>query len=218
MGPVTSTTRLPRRLLLALALLTTLVLAVPTTASALPPGIPSKATAIAELADLTVSDESTMTGYDRDLFPTWITIEGTCDTREFVLERDGTDVGTDSACKATSGEWYSEYDGVTTTDPGSFDIDHVVPLAEAWRSGAADWTTDERKAFANDVDDSQLIAVSASSNRSKGDEDPSTWLPTETSFQCTYAKMWVGSKSHWDLAAQQSEVDELGTLLDTCTS
>ncbi len=109
---------------------------------------------------------------------------------------------------------------MTHPDPGGFDIDIdiIVPRAEAWRSGAADWTTDERKAFANDVNYSQLIAVSASSNRSKGDGDPSTWLPTQTAFRCTYAKMWVGSKSHWDLAAQQSEVDQLTAPLDACTS
>ncbi|MDE9366617.1 HNH endonuclease family protein [Luteipulveratus sp. YIM 133132] len=193
-----------------------LVLCFPADADAAPPGIPDTATARTYLSELTVKTEGSMTGYSRDKFPHWITIEGTCDTRETVLKRDGTNVSTGSDCYPTSGSWYSEYDGVTTSDPSSFDIDHIVQLAEAWRSGASSWTTAQRQAFANDLDHSQLIAVSASSNRSKSDQDPSTWVPTRTAYGCTYAKMWIASKHQWDLAAQQAEVDELTTLLDTC--
>ncbi|AKU15193.1 HNH endonuclease family protein [Luteipulveratus mongoliensis] len=202
------------------AILTVLLLAVtfPSQASATPPGIPSTSTAKSYLASLTVKTEGSMTGYSRDKFPHWITIEGTCDTREEVLKRDGTGVSVDSACKATDGSWYSEYDGVTTSDPGTFDIDHVVPLAEAWRSGASGWTTAKRQDFANDLEHSQLIAVSASSNRSKGDQDPSTWQPTRTAYRCTYAKIWVASKHAWGLSAQQAEVDALTTLLNGCSS
>jgi hypothetical protein len=96
------------------------------------------------------------------------------------------------------------------------DIDHVVALAEAWRSGASSLTTSRRQSFANDVDEPQLIAVSASSNRSKGDEDPSTWTPTRTSYHCTYSKMWIASKYAWDLRLQSTEKTALESMLDTC--
>lgn len=183
---------------------------------ATPPNIPSESTARSELTALVVSAEDPMTGYSRDLFPTWIAISGNCNTREWVLERDGTGVTVDGACEPTSGSWFSEYDGVTITASSGVDIDHVVPLAEAWRSGASSWTTSRRQSFGNDVDDPQLIAVSASSNRSKGDEDPSTWKPTRTSYYCTYSKMWIASKYTWDLRLQSTEKMALQSMLDSC--
>ncbi|MGW3812137.1 hypothetical protein ACWD50_37010, partial [Micromonospora sp. NPDC005113] len=98
-------------------------------ASATPPGIPSKATAQSQLNALTVAAQGSTSGYSRDLFPHWITISGSCNTREQVLKRDGTSVVVDSSCAATSGRWYSPYDGATWTAASDVDIDHVVPLA-----------------------------------------------------------------------------------------
>jgi hypothetical protein len=66
--------------------------------------------------------------YERDYFKTLITISGTCNTREYVLKRDGTNVVTSSACTATSGTWYSDYDGATWIAASDVDIDHIVPL------------------------------------------------------------------------------------------
>ena len=73
-----------------------------------------------------------MTGYSRDEFPHWHTVSGACNTREVVLQRDGTGVVQDSACAATSGSWKSPYDGATWTAASDVDIDHMVPLANAW--------------------------------------------------------------------------------------
>lgn len=168
------------------------------------------------LAGLTVATEGSMSGYSRAEFPHWISQSGACDTRETVLKRDGTSVVTGTDCHPTSGRWFSPYDGVTLTAASGVDIDHVVPLAEAWRSGAASWTTSRRQAFANDLQHPQLIAVSASSNRSKGDQDPSTWQPTVTSYRCTYARMWIGSKDAWGLTLQSSEKSALSAALDAC--
>nr|WP_246126726.1 HNH endonuclease family protein [Embleya hyalina] len=153
--------------------------------------------------------------YDRSLFPTWINISGTCDTREWILKRDGVGVSTNSACTATSGTWTSAYDNVVTTDPSTFDIDHVIPLSEAWASGAWAWTTTRRRTFANDVNDPQLIAVSASSNRSKGDRDPAEWLP-QASFRCTYARAWVQVKHDYALTVDSSEKSALTSILNGC--
>jgi hypothetical protein len=75
-------------------------------------------------------------------------------------------------CALTGGEWLSYYDGKTVTDPSRLDIDHMVPLAEAWDSGAAEWTAERREAYANDLGaEHSLVAVTAKSNRSKGDKD-----------------------------------------------
>ncbi|ADL45432.1 MULTISPECIES: HNH endonuclease family protein [Micromonospora] len=185
-------------------------------ASATPPGIPSKATAQSQLNALTVAAQGSMAGYSRDLFPHWITITGTCNTREQVLKRDGTSVVVNSSCAATSGRWYSPYDGATWYAASDVDIDHVVPLAEAWRSGADSWTTSRRQSFANDLTRPQLIAVTDNVNQSKGDQDPSTWQPSLTSYRCTYSKMWITVKYNWGLTLQSSEKSALQDMLNTC--
>ncbi|MDG4817029.1 MULTISPECIES: DUF1524 domain-containing protein [unclassified Micromonospora] len=188
------------------------------TAEATPPGIPSKATAQSQLNALAVANEGSTSGYSRDLFPHWITISGSCDTREQVLKRDGTSVVVNTSCQATSGRWYSPYDGVTWTAASDVDIDHVVPLAEAWRSGANSWTTSRRQSFANDLSHPQLIAVTDNVNQSKGDQDPSTWQPSLSSYRCTYSKMWITVKYAWGLRLQSSEKSALQSMLNTCSS
>ncbi|MGW0217865.1 HNH endonuclease family protein [Micromonospora chokoriensis] len=185
---------------------------------AAPPGIPSKATAQSQLNALTVAAQGSSSGYSRDLFPHWITVSGSCNTREQVLKRDGTSVVVDSSCAATSGRWYSPYDGATWTAASDVDIDHVVPLAEAWRSGASSWTTSRRQSFANDLSRPQLIAVTDNVNQSKGDQDPSTWQPPLSSYRCTYSKMWITVKYSWGLTLQSSEKSALQSMLNTCSS
>ncbi|WP_237742685.1 HNH endonuclease family protein [Actinopolymorpha alba] len=186
-------------------------------AAATPRNVPSKSTAQAELNALTVASEGSMTGYSRDLFPHWITISGTCNTRETVLKRDGSNVVVDGSCYATSGSWYSPYDGATWYSPTDVDIDHVVPLAEAWRSGASGWTTSRRQAFANDLTYPQLIAVTDNVNQAKGDNDPASWKPPRTSYYCTYSKMWIRVKYHWSLKLQSSEKSALQSMLNSCS-
>ena len=186
------------------------------TASATPPNIPSAATARSELSALRVATDGSMTGYSRDKFPHWITISGSCDTRETVLKRDGTGVVTNSSCAATSGSWYSPYDDATWHASSDVDIDHVVPLAAAWRTGASSWTTSQRQAYANDLSNPQLIAVTDNVNQSKGDQTPATWKPPRTAYWCTYAKMWVHVKYRYSLTVNSSEKSALTSMLGTC--
>ncbi|MET9169894.1 HNH endonuclease family protein [Streptomyces misionensis] len=186
----------------------------PAASAALPTPV-SAATARSYLSQLTVATEN-RTGYSRDKFPTWITIEGTCDTREWILKRDGTNVVTDSACKATSGSWYSPYDGATWTAASDVDIDHLVPLAEAWDSGAGKWTTAQRQAFANDVTRPQLLAVTDNVNQSKGDQDPATWVPSRSAYVCTYVRAWVQVKYYYDLSVDSAEKTALQNYLASC--
>ncbi|MCO5971003.1 HNH endonuclease family protein [Actinoallomurus soli] len=200
----------------ALALVAALTAGTAGTAGATPPNIPSASTAASRLATLTVAAESHQSTYDRSLFPHWITISGTCNTREEVLKRDGTNVVTDSSCAATSGKWYSPYDGATWTAASDVDIDHLVPLAEAWRSGAWAWTTAQRQAFANDLNEPQLWAVTDNVNQAKGDQDPTTWKPSLTSFWCTYARAWIQVKWYYGLTLQSAEKTALTSMLNTC--
>lgn len=216
-GAAMPTNRTVVRLLTLLVSLTgAFALLLSGTANATPPNIPSESSARSQLASLTVAPDGSQTGYDRDKFPHWSDQGDSCNTREVVLERDGTNVQTGSNCAPTSGSWFSPYDGATWSDPADVDIDHVVPLAEAWRSGASGWTTAQRAAFANDLDDPQLIAVTDNVNQSKGDQEPEAWKPPLTSYWCTYARMWIGVKYSWDLTVESAEVSALNEMLNRC--
>ncbi|MFG2300030.1 HNH endonuclease family protein [Actinacidiphila glaucinigra] len=186
----------------------------PTAQAALPTPV-SAATARTYLASLKVATEN-RTGYDRDLFPHWITISGACNTRETVLKRDGSGVVTDSACAATSGSWYSVYDGATWTAASDLDIDHLVPLAEAWDSGASAWTTAKRQSFANDLTRPQLLAVTDNVNQAKGDQDPATWMPSRSAYACTYVRAWVQVKYYYGLSVDSAEKSKLSSVLSGC--
>ncbi|MER6198466.1 HNH endonuclease family protein [Streptomyces sp. NPDC001586] len=198
----------------ALAALTSLLNA--PTAQAAPPTPISASAARAYLATVTPKAEGSTSGYSRDLFPHWSTVSGSCNTRETVLKRDGVNVVQDSSCAAVSGSWYSEYDGATWTAASDLDIDHVVPLAEAWRSGANSWTTSTRQQFANDRTRPQLIAVTDNVNQAKGDLDPGKWLPPRTAYRCTYARMWVQVKQYWGLSMDSGEKTALVNILNGC--
>ncbi|WP_203720879.1 HNH endonuclease family protein [Paractinoplanes brasiliensis] len=162
-----------------------------------------------------VTRAGSMSGYSRDKFPHWRSTGSNCDVRDTVLKRDGRNVKT-SGCNVVAGTWTSFYDGKVLNSPDKVDIDHTVPLANAWRSGASKWTTDQREEFANDLDDPQLLAVSASSNRSKGDQDPSTWKPTDTSTWCEYAQDWIAVKAKWKLTVTTKEKVALEDMLGDC--
>lgn len=175
----------------------------------------SAGSAKAQLDKLTVAKAGSMKGYSREKFPHWRSTGGNCDVRDSVLKRDGTKVKL-SGCNVVAGTWKSIYDGKTLTSPTQVDIDHMVPLANAWRSGASAWTTAQREDFANDLDDPQLIAVSASANRSKGDQDPSTWKPADPSSWCEYAEDWIAVKTHWKLTVTTAEKPALADMLEKC--
>jgi hypothetical protein len=185
-------------------------------ASAIPPDIPSAETARTELAALTVAPDGSMDGYDRDKFPHWNTIEGSCNAREMVLQRDGDGVEVGSDCAPTSGSWTSPYDGDTWTAPADVDIDHMVPLAAAWRSGASGWTTAQREAFANDLGGPQLWAVTDNVNQEKGDKTPEAWKPPLQSHWCEYSRAYTHVKYEYSLTVNSAEKGALEDMLATC--
>ncbi|MEU4953041.1 HNH endonuclease family protein [Streptomyces lavendulae] len=180
------------------------------------PEAPPASVARTELAALTVDAPHSMAGYSRARFPHWAQQGQQCDTREIVLARDGQDVVRDEQCRAVSGAWFSPYDDRTLTAASQVDIDHIVPLANAWRSGADTWDTPTRKAFANDLENPQLIAVSAASNRSKGDQSPDQWSPPSRAYWCTYSRAWTHIKHVYRLNITAAERDQLNVMLDTC--
>lgn len=159
------------------------------------------------------------TGYERTKFKHWIDEDkDSCNTRsEVLIAESRTEPVIEPGCKVTSGTWFSYYDQQTVTAPGGLDIDHMVPLAEAWDSGASGWTAARRQAYANDLGaEHSLVAVTAKTNRSKSDQDPATWMPPADDARCTYLADWVSTKLRWRLTADQAEVRMLTLLSDGC--
>lgn len=158
-------------------------------------------------------------GYERDLFLHWTDADGDgCDAREEVLlEESQATLRPGRGCVIQGGRWLSPYDSALTTDPSTLDIDHMVPLAEAWASGGFRWNAKTREAFANDLKyDGSLVAVTASSNRSKGDSDPAEWLPPVQSYWCTYATTWIAVKYRWRLSIDPRERQALRVIVQGC--
>ncbi|WP_435881780.1 HNH endonuclease family protein, partial [Streptomyces parvus] len=152
-----------------------------TAPSGAPGGAPDKGgLALAEaIRKIPVAGEK-RTGYERDSFKHWVDEDDDgCPTRQEVLLAEAVTAPEQGArCTISGGSWTSYYDEVEVTDAKKLDIDHMVPLAEAWDSGAHDWTPERREAYANDLgSERSLVAVTAKTNRSKADKDPAAWMP-----------------------------------------
>lgn len=169
------------------------------------------------IADLPGATED-RSGYSRDLFRHWVDADGDgCSTRNEVLIEEADDpVTVGSGCSLSGGRWYSYYDGVSWTATGDVDIDHLVPLAEAWDSGASGWSAGERESYANDLGDRRsLVGVTDDVNQAKGDQDPAEWLPELQ--QCRYLGEWVAVKIRWGLSVDPAERSALSSLASGCS-
>ncbi|WP_152363265.1 HNH endonuclease family protein [Microlunatus speluncae] len=156
-------------------------------------------------------------GYDRDKFVHWVDADGDgCDARDEVLIEEADDPPTvGSGCSLSGGRWFSYYDGVSHTQTSDVDIDHLVPLAEAWDSGAYRWPASRRQSYANDLGDHRtLVGVTDNVNQAKGDQDVAEWLPAQQ--QCRYLREFVAAKIRWSLAVDSAEKAAMEDLAGGC--
>ncbi|HEX6870368.1 MAG TPA: HNH endonuclease family protein [Micromonosporaceae bacterium] len=170
------------------------------------------------VADLPVATE-VRTGYSRDLFPHWIDADGDgCNTRyEVLIDEAVTAPTVGSGCSLSGGRWYSYYNNAYYTLTSDLDIDHMVALAEAWDSGARNWTTARRRDYANDLADPRtLVAVKDTVNQSKGDRDPAEWMPSYSGATCRYIEEWVVVKVRWRLTVDSTEKATLTNYANSC--
>lgn len=186
---------------------------------------PSKTASLAALDKLKVANDGSMAGYSREKFSHWrdastygwpVAPSDACTAREAALFRDGTGVKVNpSTCAPTAGRWLDPYTATWLTKPTQIQIDHVVPLAEAWRTGAARWTANQRTAYAN----APLVLVSAEgrANGAKGDKGPEAWKPTNKASHCLYAKRWIAVKATYKLTTSAPEKTALTGMLNTCS-
>lgn len=155
----------------------------------------------------TICSSFLICGYSRSDYKHWIDADGDCqNTRQEILIKESIeDVKlSKNGCTVIEGKWYDSYTNQYFTNPKELDIDHMVPLAEADRSGGNKWSSEKKMEYANDIN-LVLIPVSKSANRSKGDKDPSDWMPSNKNYRCEYLRRWVDIKKKWELNMDDKE-------------
>ncbi|TFC36866.1 HNH endonuclease family protein [Cryobacterium sp. TMT2-14] len=175
------------------------------------------------LATLPVKGKAAKTGYDRtgEFGSAWRDVDDNgCDTRNDILARDLAAIVTDASCRVLSGQLLAPYTGESVsfergeTTSMLVQIDHLVALSNAWQTGAAQLTREERIALANDP--LNLLASDGVSNSQKGDGDAATWLPAEKSFRCEYVAHQISVKATYGLWVAPAEHDAMVRVLATC--
>ncbi|MEV0822706.1 HNH endonuclease family protein [Nonomuraea rubra] len=178
-----------------------------------------------KLAKLAVKGRAPKTGFDRDKFgPAWSDVDRNgCDTRNDILKRDLEDEtfrpGTHD-CIVLTGTLHDPYSGKTIRFKRGQDtstdvqIDHLIPLSDAWQKGAQQWPATKRKEFANDP--MNLMAVDGPLNGQKSDSDAATWLPPRKSYRCTYIAKQIDVKAKYGLWVTSAEKDAMKGILDNC--
>jgi hypothetical protein len=194
-----------------------------------PPTPQEKSAALSQLDSITVANAQNV-NYQRSEWKHWVAQPGrSCwDTREAVLYRDaeqGSTVLLDkngaitsdkgSACSIKSGKWIDPYSGNVFTNPSDLDVDHLVPLSYTAQHGGQEWSAQKKQDYANSLtDEGHLLAVSASENRSKGDNGPSEYKP-KTNL-CQYGMDWVSVTKTWNISVTQADKDSIASMLSTC--
>jgi hypothetical protein len=145
----------------------------------------------AAVQDLRVAPED-RNGYDRDAFGDY--------DRDALL----------AASMEQHGDYYSAYDNVHYDDASEVDVDHAVALAEAWDSGADEWSEARRDEFAGDT--ANLALLTDNVNQSKSAQDIEEWQPSYDGAVGGYVTRWVQVKSKYDLSVNQAEREALLAL------
>lgn len=159
-------------------------------------------------------------GYDRSkYFGSWKDANGDCqNTRAEVLlaeTRTTARYTTSRRCTVSRGTWVTNWDNRTYYSASDVQIDHLVPVHEAWGSGARFWSQARRIAFYNDLGDYRsLNAQTGSLNASKQASGPERWMPPRN--RCRYIADWVAVKIRWGLKVDIYERATLIRYADSC--
>lgn len=205
---------------LQIAIITSLSIALVTPQSGVAVTV-KKESVITVIETLPVKGRAAKTGYDRSSFSHWRDPDRNgCDARNDILRRDLVNIevkaGT-NGCKLLAGILQDPYSGKNIEfifGASLIDIDHVVALSNAWQTGAFQLSEEMRLQFANDP--LNLLAVSASLNRQKGDGDAATWLPPTNSYRCKYVARQIAVKKKYGLWLTKPEKARILLLLNKC--
>lgn len=180
----------------------------------------SKASTI--LAKILIKGRAPKTGYNRALFSYgWGSI-GSCDTRNYILRRDLTNITWRSSpsCTVATGILNDPYTGAVINfvrgvrTSNAVQIDHVIAVSDAWQKGAQQLSSQQRYNFYNDP--LNLLAVDGPTNESKSDSDAASWLPPNKTFRCAYVARQIAVKYKYHLWVTRAEHDAMASVLRTC--
>ncbi|MGM0930642.1 MAG: GmrSD restriction endonuclease domain-containing protein [Actinomycetota bacterium] len=183
---------------------------------------PAAGTALEQLATIEVKGRAPKTGYSRDQFGNgWKDPDRNgCDARNDILARDLTnEVLKAGGCVVLSGKLADPFTATTINfirgnkTSTAVQIDHVVPLSDAWQKGAQQLAPNQREAFANDP--LNLLAVDGPTNGSKSDSDAATWLPPNKAFRCEYVALQTAVKAKYQLWMTKAERQAIKNILST---
>lgn len=159
--------------------------------------------------------------YSRKEWRHWVDDDKDCqDARQEVLiaeSKGPVTYETERQCRVETGSWEDPYTGQSFTDPSDLDVDHVVALRDAHDSGAYAWDAQQRRAYANELEDgTHLRAVAKGANRSKGSKGPDEWLPPNPEFRCQYLREVAAIRTRWELTASPEEQAVLDYMVKIC--
>lgn len=183
------------------------------------------AEALAQLESIPIKGRAPQTGYSREKFgPVWADVDRNgCDTRNDILARDLVgetfNPGTNN-CVVATGILADNYTGMTIhfvrgrEASSAIQIDHVVPLSDAWQKGAQQLSAEQRTDLANDP--LNLKATDGPINSTKGDKDAAMWLPPNKAFACAYVARQTAVKTKYNLWVTPVEHDAIADMLKSC--
>ena len=159
--------------------------------------------------------------YDRGTWGHWTDEDGDCQNarQEVLIDESNIAVTfqSEERCRVVTGLWEGPYTGTVVEDPGDLDVDHMVPLENAHRSGGWQWSRERKRRYANYLGyENHLIATTSGANRSKGSKGPEEWRPPLEEYWCTYATDWVSIKNEWGLTVTEDEYVALAEMLAAC--
>ncbi len=162
--------------------------------------------------------ETTAT-YSRSDWVHWIDYDGDCQNeRAELLIRTSLErvkFYKRSKCAVISGKWYDPYTAQTLYKAISVDVDHIVPLAWANSHGGSQWTKKRKMDFANLS--INLLPVSATANRSKGNKGPDQWMPENKYYRCDYLKKFDEIVSLYSLQYTPREIRIIERMKQSCS-
>lgn len=165
------------------------------------------------------STNSSNTKFNRKSWPHWADFDNDCqNARTEILIRDSVEpvkFKRNKACNVSWGKWIDPYTLQTFTKASDIDIDHIIPLAHAHKSGAANWSKTQKRAFANDPEN--LLAVEDNVNQQKSARAPHEWMPMNKKFHCIYLRKWRSLKAKYKLTATKKELYFITNKLRNCS-
>lgn len=194
----------------------------PSTPLNFPPALKDEPSATSVTLTISIAPTaSDIPKYNRKDWRHWVDADGDCQNARhevLIAESETTPVFADSEeCRVTQVQLTAPYTGRQFGDASDLDVDHMVPLANAHKSGGWAWSKERKEDYANDLSyANHLIAVQASANRQKGSKGPEAWRPPRREYWCQYATDWASIKQNWGLTATQREVDALREMFEAC--